>query len=162
MKVAIYCRFNDRDQHPENQRIELEEYAKRMGYEYEVFEEKGSMPGACHIKQGLLKRIRLKEFDGLLVWKLGRWAKSPSEMILEIKELIGKNVAFISLKDNVDLSNEPGKTVFHLFSAFVEFERETTRERIMSGLKKAKKEGKKLGRPFGVRDREPRQRASSL
>ena len=159
MKIAVYCRVNDQDQHPENQRLELVVYAKRMGYEYEVFEEEDLPRNSRPVKYALLKRLRAKEFDGLLVWRLDRWARNLREMILEVKELIDKNIAFISLKDKVDLSSEPGKAIFYLFSAFADFERETTRERIVSGLKKAKKEGKKLGRPFGARDREPRQRA---
>lgn len=161
MKIAVYCRVNEEDEHPEDQRLQLEVYAKHIGYEYEVFEEEDLPRASRPVKYALLKRLHAKEFDGLLVWRLDRWAKNLREMILEVKELIDKNIAFISLKDKVDLSKDPGKTVFYLFSAFAEFERETTRERIISGLKRAKKEGKKLGRPFGVRDREPRQRASN-
>ena len=54
MKVAIYCKSSAQDERPERQRADLEEYAKRMGYEYEVFEEKESGRGTRPIKQGLL------------------------------------------------------------------------------------------------------------
>lgn len=162
MKFAIYCRVSTRDQHPENQRIELEEYAKRMKYEYEAFEEKESTRNTRPIKQGLLKRLRLKEFDGVLIWKLDRWARSLSEMIIEVKELIDKNIAFVSLKDSIDLSSASGRLTFHIFSAFAEFEREMIRERTLLGLERAKKEGKRLGRPVGAYDKNPRRKSGYL
>jgi DNA invertase Pin-like site-specific DNA recombinase len=162
MKYAIYCRVSTRDQHPENQRIELEQYAKRMGYNYEVFEETESTRNTRPIKQDLLKRLRLKEFDGVLVWKLDRWARSLSEMTLEVKELIDKEIAFISLKDSIDLSNAAGRLTFHIFSAFAEFERDIIRERTLLGLDRARKQGKKLGRPMGSKDKKERRKSGYM
>ena len=162
MKVAIYCKASAQDAHPERQRADLEEYAKRMGYEYEVFEEKESGRGTRPIKQGLLKRIRAKEFDGLLIWKFDRWAKNLSELIPEIKDLLIKNVIIISLMDSIDLSNETTLQSFHVLAAFIEFERESVRERVVLGLERAKRAGKKLGRPFGARDRNSRQKRGYL
>ena len=162
MKVAIYCKASAQDERPERQRADLEEYAKRMGYEYEVFEEKESGRGTRPIKQSLLKRLRAKEFDGLLIWKLDRWAKNLSELIPEIKDLLIKNIAIISLMDGIDLSNETTRQSFHVLAAFIEFERESVRERVVLGLERAKRAGKKLGRPFGARDRNSRQKRDYL
>ena len=152
MKVAIYCKASAQDAHPERQRADLEEYAKRIGYEYEVFEEKESNRGTRPIKQSLLKRLRAKEFDGLLIWKFDRWAKNLVELIPEIKDLLIKSIVFISLMDSIDLSNETTLKSFHVLAAFVEFERASVRERVKLGLERAKRAGKKLGRPFGVRE----------
>lgn len=162
MKYAIYCRVSGRDQHPENQRIELEEYAKRMGYEYEVFEEKESTRNTRPIKEALLRRLRQKEFAGVIVVKLDRWARSISELILEAKDLfIAKDISFLSLRDNIDLSTSSGRLMFHIFSAFAEFERDLIRERTMAGLERAKKEGKRLGRPKGRKDNPDKPRRKS-
>jgi len=162
MKVAIYCKASAQDAHPERQRADLEEYAKRMGYEYEVFEEKESSRGTRPIKQGLLKRLRAKEFDGLLIWKLDRWAKNLLELIPEIKDLLIKNIVIISLMDGIDLSNEATRQSFHILAAFIEFEHVSVRERVILGLERAKRAGKKLGRPFGARDRNSRQKPDYL
>ncbi len=163
MKIAIYIRVSTQEQHPENQRIALEEYAKRSSYEYEIFEEKESTRKTRPIKQELLGRLRMKEFDGVLVWKLDRWARSISELILEAQELfIGKNISFVSLKDNIDLSTSSGRLVFHIFSALAEFEREIIRERTLLGLERAKKEGKRLGRPSGSKDKKARRKSGYL
>jgi DNA invertase Pin-like site-specific DNA recombinase len=163
MNLALYCRVSKRDQHPENQLLELEAYAKRMNYQYEVFQEKESTRRTRPIKEELLRRLRLKEFDGVLVWKLDRWARSISELILESQNLfIAKNISFISLRDNLDLSTSSGRLVFHIFSALAEFEREIIKERTILGLERAKKEGKQLGRPCGSKDKKQRRRAGYL
>ena len=162
MKVAIYCRTSAQDEHPGRQRPDLETHAKRMGYEYEVFEEKETSRGTRPVKQALLKRLRAKEFDGLLVWKLDRWAKNLSELIPEITELLNKQIFFISLKDNIDLVAENARQVFYVVSALTEFERASVRERVKLGLERAKRAGKKLGRPFGSRDRNSRQKRGYL
>jgi len=159
LRFALYCRVSTRDQHPENQRIALVEYAERMGYEFEIFEETESTRNTRPIKAALMQCLRHKEFDGVIVWQLSRWARSLSEMILEVKELIDKEVAFVSLKDNIDLSSAAGRLTFHIFAAFSEFERDIIRERTMLGLDRARAEGKQLGRPLGQKDTKDRRKS---
>ena len=69
MQVAIYCRVSKREQNPENQRIQLEDYAKRMNYDYAVFEEKESTRKTRPIKQELMNRLRQKELERWCVQK---------------------------------------------------------------------------------------------
>jgi DNA invertase Pin-like site-specific DNA recombinase len=159
MKVALYLRVSTRDQHPENQRPELEDYAKKMEWEYEIFEEKESTRKTRPIKQDLLNRLRQKEFDAVLVLKLDRWARSLSELALEVQELYDKGVSFISKRDNIDLTTATGKLQFHILSAFAEFERDIIRERTFDGLSRAKAEGKILGRPIGSNDKKRRNKS---
>jgi len=158
MKIAIYCRVSSQDQHNENQKIQLKAYAERMGYEYQIFEEKESSRKARPIKQDLLNRLRRKEFDGVLVLKLDRWGRSLSELALEIKELYDKGISFFSLRDNIDISTATGQLQFHILAAFANFERELIRERTLDGLQRAKAEGKRLGRPQGSKDKKARKK----
>jgi len=159
VRYAIYARVSTRDQNPQNQLIELVEYAKRLNYDYEVFEETESTRKTRPIKADLMNRLRKKQFDGVLIWRLDRWARSLSEMILEVTELFNKDIAFVSLKDNIDLATSSGRLIFHIFSALAEFEREVIRERTMLGLERAKKQGKRLGRPKGSKDTKRRRRS---
>lgn len=159
MKVAIYCRVSTRRQHTENQKLRLEEYAKRNNWAYITFEETESTRNTRPIKAELLRQLRLKNFDTLLIWKLDRWARSTQELILEITELYNKGIKFISLSDNIDLSTATGKLQFQIMAAFAEFERNLIRERIMEGLHRAKKQGKKFGRPVGAKDINPRRKS---
>ena len=61
---------------------------------------------------------------------------------------------FVSLTESVDTSTPAGKLMFSMLTAFGEFERELIRERINTGLDRARKQGKQLGRPSRVVDRE--------
>jgi putative DNA-invertase from lambdoid prophage Rac len=158
MKTAIYCRVSTRKQTNDNQELILVEYAKRSGWDYELFTEQESTRGTRPIKQELLRRLRNKEFDTLCVLKLDRWGRSATELAMEIKELYEKGVSFVSLRDNIDLSTATGKLQFAMIAAFAEFERDLIRERTLDGLARAKSEGKVLGRKKGSKDSYPRKR----
>lgn len=160
--IAIYCRVSTRDQHPEAQCRELEEYCRRMNYSFEVFEETESSRKTRPIKAALLNRLRTREFDAVLVWRLDRWARSLPELVLEVQELNDKGIKFISLKDNIDLSTASGKLIFHVFAALADFEREVIKERTVLGLENAKAKGKSLGRPAGSKDGKPRRKSGYL
>ena len=159
MKLAIYTRVSTTDQHPENQKLALEDYANRQGYDYDVFQEKESSRNTRPIKQEVLRLLRSRVYDGVLIWKLDRWGRSTSELVLELNEFSDKGILFISLQDNIDLSTPIGRMTAYIFSAFAEFEREQIRERTLIGLERAKKEGKKLGRPPGSKDKKVRKKS---
>lgn len=147
MKAAIYCRVSTEEQTTENQTIRLIEYAKRSNWEYEVFEETESSRNTRPIKNALLNRLRQMEFDVLLIYKLDRWARSSTELVLEFTELHNKGINIVSISDNLDLSTSTGKLQFQILSAFAEFERNLISERTKEGLNRAKAQGKKIGRP---------------
>jgi DNA invertase Pin-like site-specific DNA recombinase len=157
-KFAIYCRVSTEEQTTENQRLILVEYAERRGFNYEVFEEVESTRNTRPLKQELLGRLRAMEFDGLLVLKLDRWARSLRELTLEIEEIHAKGVTFISLNDSIDMSSATGMLQFQILSAFAEFERNLISERTKEGLARARAQGKRLGRPPGSKDKKPRKR----
>jgi len=160
MKVALYVRISKRgNQTTENQTLILKNHAKRMNWEYEMFKEEESTRKTRPVKAMLLSRLRNGDFDGVCVLKLDRWARSLTELTMEVTELYEKNIAFISVRDNIDLSTASGKLQFHIMSAFAEFERELIRERTLDGLERAKRQGKHLGRPFGAKDSKPRKKS---
>ena len=147
MKTAIYVRTSTRDQHPQNQIIELRRYAEVQGWEYEIFEEQESTRKTRPIKQDLLKRLRKREFDSVLIWKLDRWARSLQELVMDIDDLTNRKVGFIVLTQPIDTTSASGRLMLQILGAFAEFEREIIRERTLLGLERAKASGKKLGRP---------------
>ncbi len=149
-KVAIYCRVSTKEQTTENQRIRLTEYTNQQGWQYDVFSEVQSTRKTRPVKAELLHRLRKNEYDGVLIFKLDRWARSSAELILEVKELIEKGIQFYSLSDNLDFSTSSGKLHFQILSAFAEFERELIRERTIEGIRRARLKGKTPGRPKKV------------
>jgi len=147
MKVAIYVRVSRTDQVLENQINPLVEYCKRMNYEYEVFKEKESTRKTRPIQWDLYNRLLRKEFDGLIIYKFDRWARSTKELIEHMENLIDKSIMIYSYSENLDLSTSMGKAMLTIISAFAQLERDIIRERTLAGLARAKAQGKKLGRP---------------
>lgn len=163
-KIALYCRvsLSDGSQTNENQKIRLVEFAKSKGWEYDIYEETESTRKTRPVKQSLLALLRNLEYHSIAVYRLDRWARSSTELILDTKELIDKGVGFISLSDNLDFSTAAGKLHFQILSAFAEFERELIRERTIEGLRRAKMQGKKAGRPKGSKDTKKRKKSGYI
>jgi DNA invertase Pin-like site-specific DNA recombinase len=147
MKVAIYCRVSTDEQNVDNQRIILEEYCKRMNYEYTVFVEQESTRKTRPIQWDLYNRLLRKEFDGLIIFKFDRWARSTKELIEHMENMYNKGIMIYSFMENLDLSSSMGKAMLTIISAFAQLERDIIRERTIAGLKRAKAQGKILGRP---------------
>lgn len=148
MRTAIYIRVSRADLNPDNQKLELVNYAKAMGWDYIVFEEVESTRKTRPIKKNVFDRSCWKEFERILVWKLDRWARSLQELIYDLNILKQHKVQFISMKDNITLDDNPSNMLMiHMLGAFAEFERAMIRERTLAGLSRARAQGKKLGRP---------------
>jgi len=146
-KFAIYARVSRTDQILENQIRPLKEYAERMGWEYEVFTEKESTRKSRPVQWALYNRLLKKEFDGLIFYKLDRWARSLKELVTHMEALHEKGVILVSFMENIDLGTSSGKLMMQIMGSFAEFERSIIRERTMAGLDRARAQGKTLGRP---------------
>jgi len=152
MELALYARVSKKEQNPEMQIKALIEKAKREGWKYTLFEEKESTRKTRPVKYALYQRLLNKEYDGVCVWKLDRWGRSVQELAREITTLYNKDIIFVSLTDNIDLSSASGRFQFHVFCAMAEFERALISERTIEGLKHAKNVGKR-GKDKGRRKR---------
>jgi len=135
------------------QKRALIEKAEREGWDYELFEEQESTRKTRPIKYQLYQRLLNKEFDGVCVWKIDRWARSTQELSREVTTLYDRGVKFISLTDNIDLSSASGTLQFTIISAFAQFERDIISERTREGLKHARNVGKR------GKDKRPRRKS---
>lgn len=147
MKIAIYIRVSRRDLNPENQKLQLIEYVKNHNWEYDIYEETESTRKTRPIKENVLKMIREGKYNGVLVYKLDRWARSLQELIMNVEEITNRGKQFIVLTQPIDTTNPSGKLMLQILGAFAEFERDIIRERTLAGLERAKAQGKRLGRP---------------
>ncbi len=93
-----------------------------------------------------------RRFDALLVWKQDRFGRSLRHLVNALAELEALGVAFVSLRDNLDLATPSGRLMFQIIGAMAEFERSLIQERVKAGLRNAKAKGKRLGRPRVVVD----------
>lgn len=161
-KIALYGRVSTSEQNLENQKIRLLQYATERKLPFDLFEETESTRKTRPVKQELLAKLRKGDYAAVVVYKLDRWARSSTELILDTKELIDKGIGFISLSDNLDFSTASGKLHFQILSAFAEFERELIRERTIEGLIRARNQGKLGGRPKGSKDTYKRRRSGYI
>ena len=93
--------------------------------------------------------IRLADWAGGLPSR-----KSPRNSLIKLQratfslaDLDAYGVAFVSLRDNLDLSTPSGRLMFQIIGAMAEFERSLIQERVRAGLRNAILKGKTLGRP---------------
>jgi DNA invertase Pin-like site-specific DNA recombinase len=68
-------------------------------------------------------------------------------LVCSLAELAALGVAFVSLRDNLDLTTPAGRLTAQLLGAMAEFERSLTLERVRAGLAHARSTGVRLGRP---------------
>lgn len=151
MKVAIYCRVSTDEQTTENQKQPLEDYCKRNNWEYDIYTENISTRKTRPIQYELYNKLLRKEYDGLIIYKFDRWARSLKELVEHIERLLDKNIMVYSYTENIDLKSSMGRAMFHIISAFAQLERDIIRERTIAGLNRVRAQGKKLGRPRKVR-----------
>ncbi len=151
-RVAFYARVSTDGQSVDNQLHELEAVAVREGWEIaERFVDKGisgakgrdDRPAFDRLCKGVVR----KEFDLVAAWSVDRLGRSLQDLVAFLNELHGKKVNLYLHKQGLDTSTPAGKMLFQMLGVFSEFERSMIVERVRAGLKRAKAEGKILGRP---------------
>jgi DNA invertase Pin-like site-specific DNA recombinase len=111
-RVALYARVSTLNgQDPEMQLRELREYACRRGWlvdkEYIDQGVSGSKESRPALND-LMTDAHRRKFDAVLVWKIDRFGRSLKHLVNSLAELGALGVAFISFRDNVDLSTPSG------------------------------------------------------
>src|SRR5207302_5964800 len=87
-----------------------------------------------------------------VISRIDRFGRSLEHLVNALAELESLGVAFVSLRDNLDLSTPAGRLMFQIIAAMAEFERALIQERVRAGLRNARQRGKRLGRPRVVVD----------
>jgi DNA invertase Pin-like site-specific DNA recombinase len=75
-----------------------------------------------------------RHFDVVLCWKIDRFGRSLKHLVNALADLDSYGIAFVSLRDNLDLSTPSGRLMFQIIGAMAEFERSLIQERVRAGL----------------------------
>jgi DNA invertase Pin-like site-specific DNA recombinase len=150
-RIAIYARTSTSDgkQNVETQLSLLRQYCEQRGFEVHR-EYVDQMSGSSDKRPeylSLLADAKKRQFNAVIVFRFDRFARSTKMLIEGLEEFDHLGIDFISYSENIDTSSPMGKCMFSIISAFSELEKSVIRERVMSGLDRARKEGKQLGRP---------------
>jgi DNA invertase Pin-like site-specific DNA recombinase len=149
-RVALYARVSTKEQTAENQLLDLREYCSQRQWTIRAEFVDHGISGAKQDRPQLklmMNMARRRSVDVVLVWRFDRFARSLIHLVTAMAEFNTWGVDFVSFGDNIDTTSPQGKLHFHMISAFSEFERELIRERINSGLRRAREQGIRLGRP---------------
>jgi len=160
MKVAIYCRVSTEGQEL-NQQIEAcKKYCEFKQFTYELFSDIGSGKNMNRQNfQLMLHKIRLREYQGLVVFRFDRIGRNAREVVTLFEEFENKGVNIYSLNENIDTSNPVGKAVRDIIVRLAQLERENISEATKQRLQALKNLGKTLGRPTGSKDKKTRRKS---
>jgi len=152
-RAALYCRVSTADQHPETQLYDLREMAKQRGYEI-VHEYTDTISGS-KAKRPRLDRLladaRRHRFDILIVAAFDRLARNVRHFLEVLDEMNHLGIAFLSVRENIDSSGPLGRAMIIIVGAIAELERSLIVERVKAGMRRAKLEGRRIGRaPLNV------------
>ena len=147
MAIFAYGRVSTKDQTSDNQRLEIE----RAGFKVDYWFADEGVSGKTHASlrpqfKALLSQIRDGEI--LVVSKLDRLGRDAQDVNATIKALAKRKIEVIILQlGKLDVASPSGKMMLQMLAAVAEMERDLLVERTQSGLARAKREGKVLGRP---------------
>ena len=147
-RTFLYCRVSTASQFTENQTQEV----RAAGFDVQanrVVEETISGSIAATERPGFQRLLeKMESGDVLIVTKLDRLGRNAMDVRQTVEHLATNGIRVHCLAlGGVDLTSAAGKMTMQVLGAVAEFERDLLIERTQQGLKRAKAEGKKLGRP---------------
>jgi DNA invertase Pin-like site-specific DNA recombinase len=136
------------DQHPETQLHDLRQMAAQRGFEI-VHEYTDRISGTKAKRPGLdemLRDARRGKFDVVLVWACDRIARSVKHFLDVLDELNHLQIEFVSFRESLDTGGPLGRAVVVIIGAIAELERNLIVERVRAGMRRARLEGRRIGR----------------
>ncbi len=158
-RVALYMRISTKGhgQTTDTQAVALRDYAERRGFQVvDEYRDEG-ISGAKDRRPALdrlMADARKRRFDAVLVVRFDRFARSTKHLVLALEEFSSLGVDFISLNESIDTSSPMGRMVFTIIAAVAELERSIIKERVLAGVDRARRQGKRFGRPAVIVDRQ--------
>ena len=147
-RAALYMRVSTLDQHPESQLHDLRQMASQRGYEI-VHEFTDKISGTKARRPGLdamMVDARRGRFDVVLVWASDRIARSVKHFLDILDELSRLNIEYVSFRENIDTGGPLGRAIIIIVGAVAELERNLIIERVRAGMRRARLEGRHIGR----------------
>jgi DNA invertase Pin-like site-specific DNA recombinase len=95
----------------------------------------------------LMDDAQKRQFDAIVVWRFDRFVRSTKHLLSALEEFRSLGIQFISYQENIDTSSALRQALFTIVSAVAQLERDLIRERVTAGIRNARANGKKLGRP---------------
>lgn len=154
-RTFAYARVSTADQTTANQIREIEGAGFAVDRRRVVTE---SISGSVSADQrpGFAKLLdRMEEGDVLIVTKLDRLGRNAVDVRATVEALVARGVRVHCLAlGGVDLTSAAGRMTMQVLNAVAEFERDLLIERTNAGVARARAEGKSMGRPSALNDKQ--------
>ena len=154
IRVAIYarCSTDELRQDVESQINSCKRYCEAQGWPYEIFQEYESAYRGTRRKvfEDAMERIRLKEFNVLMVYMLDRFSReTPTKIVSDLHRIVeGYKCRFISVKEGIDSNNDMWQIIMMIFAYIANNYSKMLGIRVREGIRHKKEIGKyKGGRP---------------
>ena len=151
--VALYLRVSSVEQHPETQLYDLRAMAQQRGFQI-VAEYTDRISGTKARRPGLddlLRDARRGRFQVVMVWASDRIARSVRHFLEVLDEFNRLSIEFVSFRESIDTGGPLGRAVVIIIGAIAELERNLIIERVRAGMRRARLEGRHIGRrPIAV------------
>jgi len=147
-RAVLYVRVSTPDQSIEPQLLDLRQMAAARGYEI-MREYSDKLSGTKSKRPGLdalLADAQRHRFDVVMVWAFDRMARSVRHFLEVLDELNHLNIEFVSFRESVDTSGPLGRAMVVIVGAIAELERNLIVERVKAGMRRAKLDGRQIGR----------------
>lgn len=160
--VVGYIRVSTEQQKEDDSHIRQRETVENWAEEnvegdYEIeFVEDLAISGQSDEREGYETMMdNLEEIDMIVVRELSRFGRSLKKILKDIEAMDEQGVDFVSIKDKeIDTSTAQGKLLFHIIAAFNQFWSDLAKERSEEMIQRRKEEGKPIGRPRKLSDKQ--------
>jgi DNA invertase Pin-like site-specific DNA recombinase len=151
-RAVLYLRVSTTEQTTLNQERELREIASRIGCKIvRVYLDHGISGAKGRDKRpafnALCRDATKRQFDMIMAWSVDRLGRSLQDLVAFLSELHALKIDLFLHQQGLDTTTPAGKALFQMMGVFAEFERAMIQERVRAGLRRARSEGKQLGRP---------------
>jgi DNA invertase Pin-like site-specific DNA recombinase len=149
-RVAIYARVSTTDQTCDNQLRDLHEYCRARGWNQVTEYVDEGVSGTTDRRQALdqlMTAVRGRRVDVVVVAAFDRFGRSVRHLVETLELFRHLDVEFISLREQIDTGSPLGAAVFTIIAAIAQLERSLLVERVKAGLRRARDQGKHIGRP---------------
>ena len=130
----------------------MREVAARMGCEIvKVYKDHGISGAKGRDKRPAFNALTgdaaQRKFDIVMAWSVDRLGRSLQDLVSFLSELHALHIDLFLHQQGLDTTTPAGKAMFQMLGVFAKIERSMIQERVRAGLRRAKDEGKQLGRP---------------
>lgn len=156
-RVATYARVSTTDQSCQAQLRDLREYCRARGWEQVTEYVDEGISGTTDRRpalDALMTLVKGRRVDVVVVAAFDRFGRSVRHLVDTLELFRHLGVEFISLREQIDTGSPLGQAVFTIIAAIAQLERSLLVERVKAGLRRARDQGKHIGRPrLRVQDR---------